>query len=123
MEKTNKESTLKNSVIAGTISGLLTATLFQPLEFLKTKLQQPDFVHLSKSKKISHILSNTLKDQNDKIQLRNITKLWIGLWPSLFRSVPVAGLYVNFGIFKILFYLNIKIYIVFSLAASIHSKI
>ena len=100
MEKTNNASTLKNSVIAGTISGLLTATLFQPLEYLKTKLQQPDFVHLSKSKKISHIIFNALKDQNERIQLKNITKLWIGLWPSLFRSVPVAGLYVNFIIWK-----------------------
>ena len=96
-----ESSKLKKSVLSGALSGCLTAIIFQPFEFVKTKLQQPSNSELKASNKsITEILKRTLTQkiiQGDKeierIKLSNLTKFWTGLSPSLIRSAPVAGIY------------------------------
>jgi hypothetical protein len=77
-----RESNIRNSIISGSISGCLTAIIFQPLEFVKTKLQQPDFkneITISQNRKIRLIIYSTLvsKDTN-KIIFRNLGLFWNG---------------------------------------------
>ncbi|CAF4058654.1 unnamed protein product [Rotaria sp. Silwood2] len=73
-------------LIAGAASAFVTTTLYQPLDFLKTQIQEP-------------------KDGISKRSIRSITKytmhqystfrLWRGLTPSLFRAVPGSALYFH----------------------------
>jgi hypothetical protein len=77
-------SNIRNSIISGSISGCLTAIIFQPFEFVKTKLQQPDIkneIKISQNRKIRLIIHTTLisKDTN-KINLRNFALFWNGIF-------------------------------------------
>lgn len=88
-----KSSTLKNSILSGAVSGSITALMFQPFEYVKTQLQQPKRIHhLTQSQTIRHVINETLIE-NEKFKVRNLTRFWSGLSPSLIRSVPVAGIY------------------------------
>lgn len=102
MEKSKLSNSLNYySILSGAISGSITAIAFQPLEFVKTKLQQPEYStanngSLKNNKRnINLIIRNTLIDNasNGKVNLLNLRKFWTGLSPSLLRSVPVAGFY------------------------------
>ncbi len=93
MSNYNRDSSsIRNSVISGSVSGCLTALIFQPFEFVKTKLQQPDFKNeqINKNRKIRLIIYSTLHDSNNKINLKNVSLFWKGLIPSLGRSIPVS---------------------------------
>jgi len=94
---------IKNSALSGVISGSLTAIIFQPFEYVKTKQQQPDS-ELVKSElshgikrqvKLRQIIEKTLIDSQNqnKYNLLNLSKFWTGLTPSLLRSIPVAAIY------------------------------
>lgn len=101
MEKNN----IRNSIISGAISGSITAVTLQPLEYIKTKLQQPDvdtkISTINNKNRIRAIISYTLfkPEQSNLNVLNNMKKFWTGLTPSLMRSVPVAGMY--FGLVEI----------------------
>jgi solute carrier family 25, member 38 len=71
-------------MISGAITGSITAILFQPLEFIKTQLQQPNNQNVS--------LLN-LTRQN--LRTKSFFVLWNGLTPSIIRTVP--GVSVYFG--------------------------
>ncbi|CAF0871014.1 unnamed protein product [Brachionus calyciflorus] len=91
-------SSLSNSVLSGAISGAFTALALQPLEYIKTKLQQPQFAktnELSRSGKrnIKFIFELTLKNEKNQLNFLNAKKFWTGVTPSLMRSVPVAAFY------------------------------
>ncbi len=89
-------NTLFHSIFSGACSGALAAVLFQPLEYIKTKLQQPTFKYSFRSLKshtIRQLIIITITDENQKVNHRNLVKFWSGLTPSLLRSVPVAGIY------------------------------
>lgn len=96
MDKPDRSKTLVNSILSGACSGGISAVLFQPLEYLKTKLQQPTFKYSFKSLKtytMKQLIIITITDQNQQIKFNNLKKFWSGLTPSLVRSVPVAGIY------------------------------
>lgn len=82
---------IKNSIISGVISGSLTALTFQPFEFVKTRLQQPEY-QVKGSQNISKILRDTLVVGN-RVRLDRAGLLFSGLSPSLVRSIPTAGIY------------------------------
>lgn len=88
---------VKKSVLSGAISGCLTAIIFQPFEYVKTKLQQPSHAKLKNvERSLQSIIRQTLIGKIEgveKIRLSNLAKFWTGLSPSLIRSVPVAGIY------------------------------
>ena len=90
---------LKNSTLSGLLSGSLTALIFQPLEYLKTKQQQPDVKDMKTKRptNIRDIIRLTLVDSTNpnKYNLLNLSKFWTGLKPSLLRSVPVAVIYFS----------------------------
>jgi len=95
------ESKVKQSALSGMISGSMTAIIFQPLEFIKTKQQQPrEFNKIenikNQNRTIRQIIFSTLADANTKeIRFLNLTKFWTGLTPSLFRSIPVSAIYFS----------------------------
>lgn len=79
---------LKNSILSGVLSGSITAITFQPLEYIKTKLQQPNLNSKSTigPKSIRCVIRNTLiNETGNNINLMNLTKFWTGLTPSLVR--------------------------------------
>lgn len=73
---------LQNAMISGALTGSLTAILFQPLEFIKTQLQQPNNQNLS----LFSLTRQILKTNSFLI-------LWNGLTPSLIRTVPGVSIY------------------------------
>ena len=90
-------SNVKNSILSGIISGSITATTLQPLEYIKTQLQQPENTknnQLNQKRNIRIIISDTMiSNQNKKVNLLNLSKFWSGLSPSIIRSIPVAGIF------------------------------
>ena len=73
----------KNAMVSGSLSGCLTSIIFQPLEVIRTRLQQPSNLN----KGIYCVISETYRNE------RGIKVFWYGLTPSIFRSVPVVGIY------------------------------
>ena len=84
------ETSLKNSILSGAISGSITALTFQPFEYVKTQLQKPQTA--AQSQTIRQIIRNALTE-NERFKPSNVRRFWSGLSPSLLRSVPVAALY------------------------------
>ncbi|KAK9711974.1 Mitochondrial carrier protein [Popillia japonica] len=80
--------------MAGSFSGTCSTLLFQPLDLVKTRLQNPAVVSGRSGAGMITIFSNI-------IQKEHITGLWRGMTPSLSRCVPGVGLY-----FSILDYLK-----------------
>jgi solute carrier family 25 protein 38 len=95
------DSKVKKSALSGIISGSLTAVIFQPLEFIKTKQQQPsEFDQIEnfkyQNRTIREIIHRTLRDaQTNELRFSNLTKFWTGLTPSLYRSIPVSAIYFS----------------------------
>jgi hypothetical protein len=77
-----REANIRNSIISGSLSGCLTAIIFQPFEFVKTKLQQPDLkneIKISQNRKIRLIIHSTLVcKQTNKINFKNLGLFWNG---------------------------------------------
>lgn len=92
-----EKSNLSSSVLSGAISGSFSSVVFQPLDFIKTKLQQPEFSQNARltptNRNIKLIVRSTLLDNDNQVSLRNSRKFWTGLTPSLFRAVPGAAFY------------------------------
>ncbi|GJQ71927.1 hypothetical protein Trydic_g3036 [Trypoxylus dichotomus] len=73
--------------MAGSFSGTCSTLLFQPLDLVKTRLQNPaNFISGRHGAGMITIFSNI-------IQKEHITGLWRGMTPSLSRCVPGVGLY------------------------------
>ncbi|CAF0934233.1 unnamed protein product [Adineta steineri] len=73
-------------LIAGATSAFITTTLYQPLDFLKTQIQEPKNGISKRS--IRSITQQTIKQYS-------AFRLWRGLTPSLFRAVPGSALYFH----------------------------
>ena len=86
-------SNLANSIASGALSGAITASTLQPLEYIKTRLQQPNSTG---QPTISSIVKSTLRDDQGRVRWSNGAKLWNGLSPSLGRTIPVAAIYFGF---------------------------
>ena len=84
-----RHSQLAYSIMSGALSGSLTALLFQPFDFVKTRLQQPIDSSQStqtlsaKSRQIRTVIERVLKtNPNDpachRRSLLNLTRMWSG---------------------------------------------
>ncbi|CAG9853668.1 unnamed protein product [Phyllotreta striolata] len=83
-----KFSSLK-VIMAGAISGILSAVLLQPFNVMKTRLQNPQ-ISLKDNKQNRHRLIKLL------LHIRkheHISVLWAGTAPTVMRSIPGSGIY------------------------------
>uniref|UniRef100_A0A1E1XRY2 Mitochondrial glycine transporter n=1 Tax=Amblyomma sculptum TaxID=1581419 RepID=A0A1E1XRY2_AMBSC len=79
-------SPLVKSFLAGSLSGTCSTLLFQPLDLLKTRLQQPQAAgEMSRAGMLKHVIHVV---KNEKV-----LGLWKGTVPSIVRCVPGVGLY------------------------------
>lgn len=79
-------SPLVKSFLAGSLSGTCSTLLFQPLDLLKTRLQQPQAAgETSRAGMFKHIV-HVIKNEK-------VLGLWKGTVPSIVRCVPGVGLY------------------------------
>ncbi|XP_014260510.1 solute carrier family 25 member 38-A-like isoform X2 [Cimex lectularius] len=87
------ESPLLKAFLAGSLSGTFSTVLFQPLDLVKTRLQNQNAAlsgtgRVSYSTGMFHVLNNILKKEQ-------FTGLWKGMTPSITRTVPGVGLYFS----------------------------
>ncbi|XP_025833105.1 mitochondrial glycine transporter A isoform X2 [Agrilus planipennis] len=74
--------------LAGSFSGTFSTILFQPLDLVKTRLQNPQPAILKSASDVRMITIFATVVQQDKI-----FGLWKGMTPSITRCVPGVGLY------------------------------
>ncbi|XP_058797724.1 mitochondrial glycine transporter B-like isoform X2 [Phymastichus coffea] len=77
------------SFLAGSFSGTFSTILFQPLDLIKTRLQNKVNNHVGRQK--NGMISMTIAI----IQKENIFGLWKGITPSMTRVIPGVGLYFS----------------------------
>lgn len=70
--------------LAGSISGTCSTLLFQPLDLMKTRIQQQSGLRLSMTGVITNVVAQ-----------ENLLGLWRGVIPSLVRTVPGVGMYFS----------------------------
>lgn len=75
---------LVKSFLAGSLSGTCSTLIFQPLDLLKTRIQQQADTKLSMRGVARSVVAQ-----------ENLVGLWRGLFPSLVRTVPGVGLYFS----------------------------
>ena len=73
----------KSAILSGTLSGGITSIMFQPLEVIRTRLQQPSNLN----KTLFRVVVEMYKANG------GIKVFWNGLTPSICRSVPVVAIY------------------------------
>lgn len=78
------------SFVAGSFSGTFSTILFQPLDLVKTRLQNPVPAAIGGGP-----ASGMLTIMGHILQKEHITGLWRGMTPSLTRCVPGVGLYFS----------------------------
>ncbi|XP_026481573.1 mitochondrial glycine transporter-like [Ctenocephalides felis] len=77
------------SFLAGSFSGTFSAILFQPLDLVKTRLQNtPQSSTCPRSCGMVTVLTTILKKEQ-------LLALWTGITPSITRCVPGVGLYFS----------------------------
>jgi len=72
--------------LAGSLSGTCSTLLFQPLDLVKTRVQQQD----TRGTRVSIIRVVTSVVSKD-----SLSGLWRGVMPSMFKTVPGVGLYFS----------------------------
>jgi len=92
------ESVLTNPIVksflAGSFSGTCSTILFQPLDLVKTRIQQNHYATLNASGEIAAVQStNIYSTLRVVIANESVTGLWKGIAPSITRTVPGVGLY------------------------------
>ncbi|KAJ8986119.1 hypothetical protein NQ317_005589 [Molorchus minor] len=75
--------------LAGSFSGTFSTVLFQPLDLVKTRLQNPTTALISGS----HGTISMVAVFTNILQREHIRGLWRGMTPSITRCVPGVGLY------------------------------
>ncbi|KAK9897612.1 mitochondrial carrier [Cystobasidium minutum MCA 4210] len=87
------------SLMSGALSGLTSCVILQPLDLLKTRLQQGDSslaaLNVKSSKLTRDFMSKGRTAELAKLILKNdgITGLWRGTTPTIARNVPGVALY------------------------------
>ena len=76
-------TSILNSFIAGSLSGTCSTILLQPLDLIKTRLQQAPHTGLYS------VTRNIVRDEG-------VRAFWTGVTPSLWRTVPGVGLHFSF---------------------------
>ncbi|KAH7732001.1 Solute carrier family 25 member 38 [Aphelenchoides avenae] len=79
------ESEVGRSILYGSLSGLATSLLLQPLDRVKTLVQQTD----NRRTPTSDIVRSTVRKEG-------VLSLWKGLSPTILRIVPGIALYLGF---------------------------
>ncbi|CAO1623072.1 unnamed protein product [Parajaminaea phylloscopi] len=77
------------TLLSGGLSGLTSCVLLQPLDLLKTRLQQAHSNHAElggKTRRLVRTFQDVIKDSGPK-------GLWRGTWPTILRNVPGVALY------------------------------
>lgn len=81
-------ATFSNPVVkaflAGSLSGTCSTLIFQPLDLMKTRIQQQAELRLSMTGVVRNVVAQ-----------ENLFGLWRGVIPSLVRTVPGVGLYFS----------------------------
>ncbi|XP_051171188.1 mitochondrial glycine transporter-like isoform X2 [Leptopilina boulardi] len=85
----NENYPILKSFLAGSFSGTFSTILFQPLDLIKTRLQNRVSNNAGRSK------SGMVKTMVSIVQNDNIFGLWKGMTPSITRVVPGVGLYFS----------------------------
>lgn len=100
-------------LLSGGLSGLTSCILLQPLDLLKTRLQQPQSNHVAlgnKTNRLVHTVQQVLKDSGP-------IGLWRGTWPTILRNVPGVALYF-YSVTELRSLLALRLITHFSLPAS-----
>ncbi|KIK20668.1 hypothetical protein PISMIDRAFT_682066 [Pisolithus microcarpus 441] len=82
-----KDAAIGRHLFSGALSGFASAVLLQPLDLLKTRIQQGDAVQYNTSV-IWHTAGDIVKQDG-------IKGLWRGTTATLMRTVPVVALYMT----------------------------
>ena len=77
--------------LAGSLSGTCSTVLFQPLDLVKTRIQQSVSGHHLSAAQPAGMLAVT----RHVLQTEHIFGLWRGILPSMTRTVPGVGLYFS----------------------------
>lgn len=77
------------TLLSGAASGLVSCVLLQPLDLLKTRLQQAN----SQNAPIGTKTRRLAKTVEAVVQRDGIRGLWRGTWPTILRNVPGVALY------------------------------
>ncbi|CAH1645387.1 unnamed protein product [Spodoptera littoralis] len=80
--------------LAGSFSGTFSAVLFQPLDLVKTRLQNPS-QHVVAATVNSRIQPGMMTIFTNIIRQEQIVGLWRGMVPSIARCVPGVGIYFS----------------------------
>lgn len=84
-----KKYPLVKAFLAGSISGTCSTILFQPLDLVKTRMQNPQ-TYINSRQNVSLSMINVMSSILQENQLKG---LWKGMTPSLVRCIPGVGLY------------------------------
>ncbi|XP_029178078.1 mitochondrial glycine transporter-like isoform X1 [Nylanderia fulva] len=87
--KINRDHPILKSFLAGSFSGTFSTILFQPLDLVKTRLQNR--VNTSVESPRNGMLGTVA----NIIQKENVFGLWKGMTPSITRVIPGVGLYFS----------------------------
>ncbi|XP_073995790.1 mitochondrial glycine transporter-like isoform X2 [Rhodnius prolixus] len=89
MESTRDSPVLK-AFLAGSLSGTFSTVLFQPLDLVKTRLQNAPISNASgpQTAGMLHMMNNILRKEH-------MSGLWKGMTPSITRTIPGVGLYFS----------------------------
>ncbi|GFZ50798.1 hypothetical protein JCM24511_08556 [Saitozyma sp. JCM 24511] len=82
----SKDLRATHHLASGALSGLTSAIILQPLDLLKTRLQQSYEGESRKRRRITPVLREVLRDDG-------IPGLWRGTVPTLVRNVPGVAMY------------------------------
>ncbi|CAK1596393.1 unnamed protein product [Parnassius mnemosyne] len=80
--------------LAGSFSGTFSTILFQPLDLVKTRLQNPN-QHVVAATVNSRIQPGMITIFANIVRQEHIAGLWRGMVPSIARCVPGVGLYFS----------------------------
>lgn len=84
------------SFLAGSFSGTCSTILFQPLDLIKTRIQQAGVTTTaSSSSTVISSRSSMFHVFRQVIKHEHFTTLWRGMVPSITRTVPGVGLYFS----------------------------
>ncbi|KAK7792206.1 hypothetical protein R5R35_000489 [Gryllus longicercus] len=94
MEIVSNNPILK-SFLAGSLSGTCSTVMFQPLDLVKTRLQNPSPVAIgtAASGASTYSTGSMISIVGRIVQKEHIFGLWKGMTPSLTRCIPGVGLY------------------------------
>ncbi|KAG7302489.1 hypothetical protein JYU34_012399 [Plutella xylostella] len=91
-DKENEYHPVIKAFLAGSFSGTFSTILFQPLDLVKTRLQNPG---LNVAAAVNRIQPGMITIFANIVRQEHIIGLWRGMVPSVARCVPGVGLYFS----------------------------